>query len=313
MGIQGVRNQNSMTMYRAGQSGSSESSGKNAEVKEQLTAQIKTSTSTRLHVAQGQANGAMRHMQEDHYGAMAQLRLRMNFHNQIQQTTNQEVGQVLQTESQEMVSELAGQVQTIIDDFGLGQEASEMMSAFEEQVDSFFNTGSGDQVDAGDVLAKIRDSFLHMFSSLQGMYPVSTVDSAAEEAADAVDETSSEANEVDGEETAVSTVAEQESEIEEIISVSADEQVVDEISNEEPVVSSFEVILQDLHDWFDSEMESIQTTIDELLTPQMNAPRGNGMAYSRFLEIYNELNGLTGQDGGGDASVSETSNIQTEV
>lgn len=53
--------------------------------------------------------------------------------------------------------------------------------------------------------------------------------------------------------------------------------------------------LQDLQTWFDSQLESLRTTMDELLSmPPLGEPRGNGVAYSRFLAIYSELNGYGG-------------------
>ena len=52
----------------------------------------------------------------------------------------------------------------------------------------------------------------------------------------------------------------------------------------------FTVALQKLQEWFETEVAALQKTVNDLkILPDPSEPRGNGVAYDRFLETYKGL------------------------
>ena len=59
-------------------------------------------------------------------------------------------------------------------------------------------------------------------------------------------------------------------------------------------VSAFQNALGDLRSFFENELLSIEKRLNEILAlPALSYSQSNGLAYDRFLNMYNELHGLT--------------------
>ena len=59
-------------------------------------------------------------------------------------------------------------------------------------------------------------------------------------------------------------------------------------------LSDFQKALGSLKSFFESELRLLEERLSEVLPlPPLSPPRGNGVAYDRFLGMYNELHGFT--------------------
>jgi hypothetical protein len=59
-------------------------------------------------------------------------------------------------------------------------------------------------------------------------------------------------------------------------------------------LSDFQKAVGSLKSFFESELQLIEERLSEVLTiPPLSPPLGNGVAFDRFLGMYNELHGFT--------------------
>ena len=68
-----------------------------------------------------------------------------------------------------------------------------------------------------------------------------------------------------------------------------------------PAPDGFTLAVQKLQEWFETEIAALEKTVNDLqVLPDPSEPRGNGVAYERFLETYKGMetgSGATRIDG----------------
>jgi hypothetical protein len=263
-----------------------------------------------------EAHGAIRNLQEGHYQGVASLRLQINFHEQLQATTMQKADDVLAAGSDTLVAGLKEQVTTLGgefqgtfgDDFQTKMQG--MMETFSQAVNTLFGTTGETETAStpkavskpGDIFTGIRQAFDVFFTAMLELDQPPTDESVPVdtdlEPALAVENTES------PDIAAISTTDAAEGGIADINTA----ETVDELMAAAPAITpensqpplSFTDRLTEVRTWFEAQLGSLQSSVDDLLQlPPVAPPQGHGMAYSRFLAIYTEMNstGATTQPG----------------
>ena len=80
-----------------------------------------------------------------------------------------------------------------------------------------------------------------------------------------------------------------------------------------PATLTFTDALTNLQQWFDTEKATLETMLAATQSlPELSAPRGKGVAYERFLAIYESLHTAI-SSAGTETGGSEPEGIQTEA
>jgi len=59
------------------------------------------------------------------------------------------------------------------------------------------------------------------------------------------------------------------------------------------VENDFQIFIQGLKEAFNSALAELTNSLAEMkVLPELSEPQGNGVAYDKFLDIYNQMSGL---------------------
>lgn len=263
-------------------------SGISQELKDTIKAGAETGEARPVQQSEQQEKGVVGLLQEGHFNGVADIRLRINFYDQLQLSAAEKSGETLATGSQELVTELESKVAEFGGEFGIGGEAvEEMMTAFKEEAEGLIGGIADGEFDPAAVLGGLGTAFEDLITALQDFAPAP-----------------------EGEDSGVDTpAAAEESAVAEVDTATGDDPGL--VTDTEP--SAFTVALQSLQDWFAAEIETLEKPVGDMQAlPDLSEPRGNGVAYNRFLEIYRELGGETGNDSQ-EASTTGATGIETEA
>lgn len=306
MSIQAIGNTQDQAMHRVKQPGVRGKSGMASDLKETVMAKVAAGDAERAQPSEERGTGVVGLLQEGHFKGVAEIRLRINFFEQLQSATTQETGEVLETGIQGIETDLDTRVQGLGEEFQFTDQVEDLMNAFEEDMDGLLSGIEDGSFDSSAILAGVRDAFADLFGALQQFEPALT-EEPADDGAEAA------APEMGG------VVAGGTSEAEITAPAAAEEPAVADIAapvaeveaSTEPTV--FSLALQSLQEWFEAEMESLVTTLSDVRSPpSLSEPSGKGVAYSRFLEMYNEMLGATGGDND-ETAASPSPGIETEA
>lgn len=290
MQIQGVGNQQAWQLFKSKQDGSKSEVDKATNVQGNVVAKA---TSQTVEASQGKTGekGVIRLLEAGHFKGVADVRLRINFYEELQQIASQEAEGLMESKGPELVNALDDKVQSLGIDNEFSDEVSGLMETFEGAVSSAVTGTKDGQFDVTAALGKIEKAFDDLFVELNKFTPasgevavVNNTESVA--AADAVSEVQ-----------------------EPIVTTTTD---APEGGNADAVSSDpFTIALGELQKWFGSEMASIAdlVTNSTSLSPLSEA-RGNGKAYARFLETYNALQNTTGATTGGSIESTPVEGVQ---
>lgn len=266
MGISSIGNRPEQAVLQLKQKGDRGKSGDPLEIKEKLTSNGTGVTGLAQEGQQGK--GVVGLLQEGHFRGVADVRLRINFHEQLQLVANEKSGEVANMASRELIVELEGKVQSFGQEYQVRDQVGGLLSGFrEETVDLLGDTQGGS--DASSVIAGLREAFASMLSSLHAIF-------AAGEPKGEMGEAVEEAVAGDGE----------------ILREASDASAAMETGPpsvpEEP--DTWSTALQKLQEWFETEITALEKRVNDLHTlPDPVSPNGNGVAYSRFMEMYEQL------------------------
>lgn len=274
MNVSNIGNWQDQAMLQLKQSGDRGKSGISQELKEKIT-RIEIETG-KVQEEAPQEKGVVGLLQERHFQGVADVRLRINFHEQLQLMMSQKSGEVLQTESRELMIELESKVQSVGEDFQVTDQVADLLTSFKEEAESLLGTSEAGG-DSSSVVGGLRDAFAGFLTSLQTIAP-----------ADDAEADSGDAREV--------AVAGTEAPISESGAQATDPEASEtEGSATTAVPDGFTVAVQELQEWFETEITALEKTVNDLqVLPDPSDARGNGVAYDRFLEAYKELEAGSG-------------------
>jgi len=227
-------------------------------------------------VSAGNANppGVLRLLQEGHFQGVADVRLRINFHEALTQQQTQTV----QAAAPDAVGALAEQVTNgagpIADAAGLDEEQTaqlgDAVDAFKDAVKNASDAfTSADAPAVGGLVADLQTSFDSLYQQLQGL--VGAEASAAPAAPPA-----------QGDEEAAESAA----------SDTPAEEAAEASGSAAQTAPDVQTMLDQLATEFASSLADLQSSLtDTGSLPPLSEPNGNGQAYAKFLEIYQALQG----------------------
>jgi hypothetical protein len=212
------------------------------------------------------AKGVLRKLQEGHYKGVADVRLRINFHEEISAMEQAEAARI----ADEGVAGLTDFVNSEIESLLQSGELDEQTAAVVAEAQEIFNsdlsmTGEG-------AISQLQSGFDQFAASLNIAFTP---------AAEPIPDDSSDL-----------TSPPVETDVSPLKAALPEQEIPTEIAEE---IESFdhEQFLADLIDTFASRMTELQASLDNIqVLPELSEPRGKGGAYDKFLAMYNQLNGI---------------------
>jgi hypothetical protein len=237
------------------------------------------------------AKGVLRLLQEGHFKGVADVRLRINFHDELAAIEQAQLRTSARENTAPLIESTQAIVQTLIDSGQITQESAdqandELKLGVNQAVHDFL---TGQITTKEDLVARLGSVF-DAFIALLNAGIISPEQTSSEPTDEIPPDQTEQVNE---------NVEQQESPVEET--------GVTEGSNatpEQPAVQDAETeqsdqtpaFVTELTTVFNAAMEQFLGTISEVnALPELSPPTGKGVAYQKFLEIYNELYGLTAE------------------
>ncbi len=274
MQIQGVSNQQTWQLFKSKQDSPRNEAEKTKNAQKNTVTDVATQTA---EVSKGkpEEKGVVRLLAEGHFIGAADIRLRINFQEELQELVSREAGVAMESEGQNLVSALETKIKDLGIDSKFPDEMPRIMQDFENAISATITGTKEGTIAPNSALTEIKGAFGDLLTALKDLAP-------APEANPAVSETAAIASTdvlLAGQEPMVSVASEVPKE-----SVGTSETTSD------PLTSDLD-ILQGL---FELKMTSLtQMVADSSSLPPLSDARGNGKAYERFLESYNALYATT--------------------
>lgn len=284
MNVQGVGNQQAWTHVKPKQ----EDTKNIKDIAEDIAAAAPETVQAGEAQTDGdRAEGVLRLIQAGHFHGVADVRLRINFYDELQQISARNTGQALEGGAQELSTNLTAELEKIGAEFELPAETEALAASFREKMDQIIADTKDGKTDLTTALAGMHAEFATLLDALKAAGSSEPVEE--EEAAEQAD-----AEEAAPEDAGEAVVAEGET--------PEDPGVIEE----EPL-APFETRLAELEDWFTTAMTTLESsataTQASQALPPLSAPRGNGVAYAKFLEIYENMGSGAAQNAGTEASL----------
>lgn len=239
--------------------------------------------------------GVIRLLQEGHFKGVADVRLRINFYDELSAIEHASLAGATGDEAPKVLEAVNAEVETLVASGELTEEqtaavleAQGTFNAAANQLVEEFQSSGGASTD--DLLAGLRGAFDDFLESLT---PILTPAPAAEEpAVEEAGGTVLETAAVDGEEVVAATALT----VEAVIELPAESLAPEATEETEP--SAISAFLESIGSVFESAVEGLSGALEAATTlPPLSEPSGNGVAYAKFLEMYNELRGVVPAEG----------------
>lgn len=263
---------------------------------EETPVEIEDTTKTR---------GVIRLLEEGHFKGVADVRLRINFFDELAGKANAAAVSDVSSGANDLVESVLSQAQGLLDELGADEEtqqaAQEAFNAFQQAAQQAVADSTSDGVVDREVLeAALKSAFDTMVAELRTLLaPPATTEEPSETGSDETDEI------VD------TDLVIEEGEIDETLATEESipgEETVDEVTDEaidqvteegigqvtgepsEPVVD-LEAALASLTETFTQAVSDLieSTSMETYLPPLSSPPTGQGVAYDKFLAIYEGL------------------------
>lgn len=301
MQIQGVGHQQAWQLLKTRQEGPQTATEKAPKPqKTAAAAPIETETKpAELSPDQGQEKGVIRLLRAGHFQGVSDLRLRINFDEELQQTASRAAQATWTSGGQELVAALNGKIEEMGETFAFSAEAAALMDEFEQATSPLFSGATNGPFDATAAMEAMTTAFNGLIEALQAFAPAAAEESPAGATA--------------GGGAALNALPETEEPGIAAADTPATDPLTGENSSAAPAALPFTEALTNLQQWFDAEKAALETMRAETQSlPELSAPRGKGVAYERFLAIYESLHTAT-SSAGGETGGSEPEGIQTEA
>ncbi|MCZ6682418.1 MAG: hypothetical protein O7B26_04485 [Planctomycetota bacterium] len=222
--------------------------------------------------------GVLRNLLAGHFKGVADVRLRINFFDELSAVANESAAAAASEEVNGLINTVNSQIDKLLSGLEIEQDASdgvaELLAGFGTAVDEGLDqfSSDGDREAFAQLIESAFDSFVQQLRDL--LYPPEQPEAPSTDETDPADETAGESTvaAVEGEKLAPGD----ETTIGDTIETTPtpDDPLADLISAFSEALASF--------------MQSISTSSQ---LPELSEPSGNGVAYDKFLAIYNEMLG----------------------
>ena len=259
---------------------------------------------------QDEAKGVLRLLQAGHFKGVADVRLRINFFEQLSAQATADAASAVHTQAPDLIDAVNAQVNELIAPLTTDEESPQTVGALQDEFDAAVQGATGQFAsDKGVNTEALADAFQSAFGAL--------VDGLREflsaPAEPSPPETDNDASAVSAVANAAQQVADLREEAELLTRPPAAEPIAhDELLEAQAPESLDDVVLGpptdggaiDPNAALETALASLTETFDELLAgllesartalqlPDPSEPTGHGRAYDKFLAIYNQLRGL---------------------
>ncbi|PKN43578.1 MAG: hypothetical protein CVU60_00725 [Deltaproteobacteria bacterium HGW-Deltaproteobacteria-18] len=235
-----------------------------------------------------ESRGVIRLLQAGHFQGVADVRLRINFHDELQQAGEQNAANDFQNASTGLFDDLAAKLGALGEEHGMPGQTAALSEDFAADIRQLLEDAKAEQTPLSTSLENISSRFSELLESLNGAYSGLISPAAPQEPDDTEPELAGLLEDEDAL-TPEEQAAEQ-------MAADPDEALTEEPGgeiavNEDPGLTAFKAGMQELEGWFThslAELHGEVTAASEL--PPLSEPRGNGAAYAKFLEIYRNMN-----------------------
>ncbi len=220
--------------------------------------------------------GVIKNLLSGHFRGVSDVRLRINFQEEIAALEAASLAEVTAAEITEITSTISSEVEAFLTTDGLDEET---IASITDSLNAFISgetttatlSATVESATTDDAIAKLKSDFDALIEALNSALGI-------------------------GEETTTAETTEPEGVIEFTAVVAPEgeqtttEFSVDEPATEEEAVIDGEAFIANLIASFESEMEALIASLEETsILPELSEPSGNGTAYDKFLKMYNEL------------------------
>jgi hypothetical protein len=234
--------------------------------------------------ANGNARGVIRLLQEGHFQGVSGVRLQINFHEQLAGIAQQSVASTADTGAEAILAA----VDAVVADFTANNDLSESIlegitsaqQAFNDAATALFEEFQSGTIGSGELFASLQAAFEDFLASIEAVVPVGDKSST--------------------EDDTVVTVTTDEVSIEAVIPTGGDIIPLDPVTEDTgepapPLEPDYAAFLQALGDAFSGALQDLELALAsaESTVPEISEPNGNGVAFAKFLDILNALNGGT--------------------
>lgn len=257
--------------------------------------------------------GVIRLLEAGHFKGVADVRLRINFFDELSERSTARVTPVIAEHTDELVQTITSQVDDLVGLFSLNEEdqaaVAELVAQFNAQVEDAVTSTSPDNTDA--LAASLGSAFDALASQLRELLTASGSDDATP---DATSDTTK-LTVADGQPapTQLTPILDHRILLDSAAPTGSQDPATTDVSEliqpgnaviAEPLTptedqtgntsASLDDALAALRQAFEDALTSLVMAINEVsLLPDPTAPNGNGGAYAKFLSAYNELRGST--------------------
>lgn len=225
----------------------------------------------------GKLKGVIRLLQAGHFKGVSDVRLRINFHDEIAALENEKLAEVAENGVSELVGSIKTDISAFLQDNELGEEISGLLSETSQSLYDSMNAVTlsaedGSKIQPGDIISQLQSAFDGFVEGINA-----GLESETEVAPEpGIDET-------------VPTEGE--------LAVPETDVISEPETDETPVITpqmALEQFLADLIESFTSKLQELESALlTTSVLPEISKPSGNGKAFDKFMNIYNELNGIT--------------------
>jgi len=199
--------------------------------------------------------GVIRLLEAGHFKGVADVRLRINFQDQLAERAADKAADTLRRGADELVKTTASKTDEVLTSFTTDEAAREGVQAslneFSESVDTTVATASkANDLDLDAITSDLRAAFDDLVGGLRDLFGPTDVETFGADA---------------------------------LVSVAP-------TAGDPPAIDAFEAALTELTDAFDQALSSLIESVESsVYLPDPSPAPGNGSAYDKFLAIYHSL------------------------
>jgi hypothetical protein len=257
----------------------------------------------------GHAQGVLRLLEEGHFKGVADVRLRINFFDELHAGAVQTSNRNTQQGAEELLNTVNTQIDDLLSSLTLDEQTTaaitDLRTGFEKQVNdalsAYVGSDPSDQEALAEAIQSGFDTFIEQLrAALAPPAPAEPADSiptdtVADGTEPPADITESPSNASNADETVSDPSVPTETPPDPVVATT-EEPTAETPAVEDPLAGLIAAFNESLLSLLDS------TNVSTLL-PDPSPPNGNGVAYDKFLAIYNQLRGITPDE---NVPVSET-------
>jgi hypothetical protein len=210
--------------------------------------------------------GVIRNLMEGHFKGVADVRLRINFHEEIAAMEQVELDQIAGQGLTDIVEYVNSEMETLLQ---AGDFDEQIQTAIIEAQNTFTsNIPEG----SGQLVAGLQAGFDEFVSSLNAVLvpPQESIPGEPEEIAPPIEDTAN---------------------IIEKTALISSEEIP---APEESTSFDFEQFIGDLVEAFTLKLQELEASLASItVLPELSEPSGKGVAYQKFLDTYNQMRGAT--------------------